>query len=165
MQKITPFLWFDRDAEKAARFYVSVFKGGKILKVLRYGEGGPGRPGSVMTVKFRVLGQEFTALNGGPVFKFTPAVSFVVHCTTQREVDYYWRKLTAGGKPVQCGWLEDRFGVSWQIVPDALIDLLGSKDPVRAARVTQAMMKMIKLDIRKLQEAAANAPRPHAARR
>jgi predicted 3-demethylubiquinone-9 3-methyltransferase (glyoxalase superfamily) len=165
MQKITPFLWFAQEAEKAAKFYVSVFKGGKILKVLRCGEAGPGRPGTVMTVKFRILGQEFTALNGGPVFKFTPAISFVVPCTTQREVDYYWRKLTAGGKPVRCGWLEDRFGVSWQIVPDALIELLGSKDPAKAARVTQAMMTMIKLDISKLQEAAANAPRARAARR
>jgi predicted 3-demethylubiquinone-9 3-methyltransferase (glyoxalase superfamily) len=154
MQKITPFLWFTQDAEKAAKFYVSVFKGGKILKVLRCGEAGPGRPGTVMTVKFRILGQEFTALNGGPVFKFTPAISFVVPCATQREVDYYWRKLTAGGKPVQCGWLQDRFGVSWQIVPDALIELLGSKDSAKAARVTQAMMKMIKLDIRKLRRAA-----------
>ncbi len=164
MQKITPFLWFTQDAEKAAKFYVSVFKGGKILKVLRCGEAGPGRPGTVMTVKFRILGQEFTALNGGPVFKFTPAISFVVHCSTQREVDYYWRKLTAGGKAVRCGWLEDRFGVSWQIVPDALIDLLGSKDSAKAARVTQAMMKMIKLDISKLQ-AAAHAPRARATRR
>ncbi len=164
MQKITPFLWFTQDAEKAAKFYVSVFKGGKILKVLRCGEAGPGRPGTVMTVKFRILGQEFTALNGGPVFKFTPAISFVVHCSTQREVDYYWRKLTAGGKAVRCGWLEDRFGVSWQIVPDALIDLLGCKDSAKAARVTQAMMKMIKLDISKLQ-AAAHAPRARATRR
>ena len=165
MPKITPFLWCDRDAEQAARFYVSVFKGGRILNIARYGAAGPGKPGAVMTVKFRVLGQEFTALNGGPVFKFTPAVSFVVHCSTQREVDYYWRKLTAGGKPVQCGWLEDRYGVSWQIVPDILIELVGGKDSAKAARVTAAMMKMIKLDIRKLQQAAKGVPRARGARR
>lgn len=155
MKKITPFLWFDGEAEPAAKFYTSVFKGSKIRSVTRYSKGTPGKPGSVMTVNFKILGQEFTALNGGPVFKFTPAVSFVVHCSTQKEVDTYWRKLTAGGKEVQCGWLEDRFGVSWQIVPDVLIDLLNDKDEAKVERVTQAMLKMIKLDIRLLKAAAA----------
>src|ERR1017187_50582 len=132
MQKITPFLWFDGQAEQAARFYTSVFKGSRILDVARYSKGTPGKPGSVMTVRFRVLGQEFTALNGGPVYKFTPAISFVVHCRSQKEVDYYWRKLSMGGKKVQCGWLEDKYGVSWQLVPDVLIELLTGNDPAKA---------------------------------
>jgi predicted 3-demethylubiquinone-9 3-methyltransferase (glyoxalase superfamily) len=154
MPKITPFLWFDNKAEQAARFYTSIFKGSKTLDIARYGKGSPGKPGSVMTVRFRILGQEFTALNGGPVFKITPAVSFVVHCKTQREVDYYWRRLSAGGKEVQCGWLEDRYGVSWQIVPDVLIRLLTGTDRAKAERVTTAMMKMVKLDIKSLRRAA-----------
>jgi predicted 3-demethylubiquinone-9 3-methyltransferase (glyoxalase superfamily) len=155
MQKITPFLWFDKQADQAARFYTSVFKGSRTTAVTRYGKGSPGKPGSVMTANFRIMGQEFTALNGGPVYKFTPAVSFVVHCQSQKEVDYYWRKLSAGGKKVQCGWLEDKFGVSWQIVPDVLIELLTGNDPARSERVMKAMMKMVKLDIKRLQLAAA----------
>lgn len=154
MQKITPFLWFDKQAEPAARFYTSVFKHAKILDIARYGEGSPGKPGSVMTVKFRLLGQEFVALNGGPAFQLTPAISFVVNCQTQKEIDYYWRKLSAGGKKVQCGWLEDKYGVSWQIVPTVLPRLLTGRDPARAARVMQALMKMIKLDIKTLRQAA-----------
>ena len=154
LQKITPFLWFDRQAEEAARFYVSVFKGGKILRVARYPQGGPGPAGSVMTVKFRLLGEEFAALNGGPVYKITPAVSFVVHCRTQREVDHYWNRLSAGGKKIQCGWLEDKFGVSWQIVPTAFFELIEGRDAARTQRVFQAMLGMIKLDIKKLRAAA-----------
>lgn len=154
MQTITPFLWFDTQAEQAARFYVSVFKGGRILRLARYPEGAPGPAGSVMTVKFRVLGQDFVALNGGPVYKITPAVSFVVECRTQREVDYYWRRLSAGGKKIQCGWLEDKFGVSWQVVPTALLELTEGKDAARAQRVFAAMLKMVKLDIAKLRAAA-----------
>jgi predicted 3-demethylubiquinone-9 3-methyltransferase (glyoxalase superfamily) len=155
MKKITPFLWFDNEAEAAAKFYTSVFKGSKILAVTRYGKGTPGKPGSVMTVNFRIMDQEFTALNGGPVYKITPAVSFVVHCSTQKEVDDYWRKLTAGGKEIQCGWLVDKFGVSWQIVPDLLIELLTDKDQAKVERVTGAMLKMVKLDMRLLKAAAA----------
>jgi len=154
MKNITPFLWFDKEAEQAARFYTSVFKKSGILDTSRYGKGSPGRPGSVMTVRFRILGQEFTALNGGPLYKFTPAVSFVVHCRSQREVDHYWRKLTRGGKEVQCGWLVDRYGLSWQIVPDVLIELLTAGDPAAAERVMRAMLKMVKLDIKRLRRAA-----------
>jgi predicted 3-demethylubiquinone-9 3-methyltransferase (glyoxalase superfamily) len=124
MQNITPFLWFKDQAEQAVRFYASIFKGGKILEISHYSKGSPGKPGTVMTVKFRIMGQEFVALNGGPVFKFNPAISFVVNCRTQKEVDYYWRKLSAGGKKVQCGWLEDKYGVSWQIVPVVLTMML-----------------------------------------
>lgn len=155
MQKITPFLWFNRDAEKAAKFYVSVFKKGKVGAISRYTEGGPAPAGSVMTVEFRLFGQDFVALNGGPVFKFNEAISFVVHCQTQREVDYYWKKLSAGGREIECGWLRDKFGVSWQIVPTVLMDLLKGKDRAKAARVMQAMMQMVKIDIKKLQQAAA----------
>jgi predicted 3-demethylubiquinone-9 3-methyltransferase (glyoxalase superfamily) len=154
LKKITPFLWFDQQAEQAAKFYVSVFKGGKILRVARYPEGAPGPAGAVMTVKFRVLGQEFVALNGGPVYKITPAVSFVVECRTQREVDYYWQHLSVGGKKVRCGWLEDKFGVSWQVVPTALLELTEGKDAARAQRVFQAMLGMVKLDIAGLRAAA-----------
>ena len=154
MQPITPFLWFDRQAEQAARFYVSVFRGGKILRVARYPEGAPGPAGSVMTVKFRLLGQEFVALNGGPVYTITPAVSFVVECRTQREVDCYWNRLSAGGKKIQCGWLEDKFGVSWQIVPTALFALTEGRDTACTQRVFAAMLGMVKLDIKKLRTAA-----------
>lgn len=157
MPTLTPFLWFSDNAEAAAEFYISVFKGGKILTVTRYAEGGPGPVGSVMTVEFKILGQTFTALNGGPVFTFNEAVSFVVRCKTQREVDYYWKKLASGGgETSHCGWLKDKYGLSWQIVPDALIELFGNgkKDPAQSARVMQAMMKMTKLDIKKLQQAA-----------
>ena len=159
MASITPFLWFDHQAEQAAKFYVSVLPQGKILRVARYPEGGPGPAGSVMTVKFRVRGQEFVALNGGPVYKITPAVSFVVECRTQREVDNYWKRLSAGGKKVQCGWLEDKFGVSWQIVPTALLELTEGGDTARTQRVFAAMLKMVKLDLKKLR-AAARPPGP-----
>jgi len=155
MQTITPFLWFNDQAEEAVGFYTSIFKASKVIKVLRYSKGSPGKAGSVMTVKFRIMGQEFVALNGGPLFKFTPATSFVVNCRTQKEVDYYWRKLSVGGKKVQCGWLEDKYGLSWQIVPTGLIDLLSSKDEKKVERVNAAMLKMIKLDIKRLQKAAA----------
>ena len=158
MQKITPFLWFNDNAEQAVKFYTSIFKNSKIGKIARYDKAGEkvaGRPaGSVMTVEFQIEGQEFIALNGGPIFKFTEAVSFVVNCTTQSEVDYYWKKLTAGGKEVQCGWLKDKYGLSWQIVPTVLGELLGSKDAAKSHRVMQAMLKMVKLDIRKLKQAA-----------
>ena len=155
-QKITPFLWFDTQAEEAATFYTSIFKNAKIGTVTRYSDGGPGPKGTVMTVQFELDGQEFIALNGGPHFTFTEAVSFVVHCETQEEVDYYWEKLSAdGGTPVQCGWLKDKFGLSWQIVPTVLPQLLATADAATAQRVTQAMLHMIKLDIGTLQQAAA----------
>lgn len=156
MQKITPFLWFSDNAEEAAKFYVSVFKKkAKIGKIARYTEGTPGPAGSVMTVEFKLFGQDFIALNGGPLFKFTEAISFVVNCATQREVDTYWKKLSAGGKQVQCGWLKDKYGLSWQIVPTVLSELASSKDRAKATRVMEAMMKMVKLDIKKLKQAAA----------
>jgi predicted 3-demethylubiquinone-9 3-methyltransferase (glyoxalase superfamily) len=155
MPKITPFLWFDTQAEQAVRFYTSVFKGSKILAVSRYGKGMPGKAGSVMTVKFRLLGQVFTALNAGPAYKFNPSVSFVVHCKTQKEVDYYWRRLTSGGKEVQCGWLQDKYGLSWQIVPDMLMKVVTGTDQPRIDRMMGAMMKMVKLDIAVLEKAAA----------
>src|SRR5882762_806174 len=158
MQKITPFLWFDNKAEEAVKFYTSIFKNSKIGKVARYdkaGEKAAGRPaGSVMTVEFEIEGQRFIALNGGPLFKFTEAVSFVVNCKTQKEVDYYWKKLSAGGKEVQCGWLKDKYGLSWQIVPTVLAELLSDKDAAKSQRVMQAMLKMVKLDIKGLQQAA-----------
>lgn len=155
MQKITPFLWFDNQAEEAMNFYVSVFKNSKILSVSRYGEDAPAPKGTVMTANFELDGQVFTALNGGPAFKFSPAISFVVHCETQAEVDDYWAKLSAGGKENQCAWLEDKFGVSWQIVPNILIELLSDPDPAKAGRVMQAMMKMTKIDIETLRQAYA----------
>ncbi|HEX5221973.1 MAG TPA: VOC family protein [Verrucomicrobiae bacterium] len=160
MQKITPFLWFDNNAEAAAKFYTSIFKKSKIGTIARYDKSGEkvsGQPaGSVMTVEFQIEGQDFIALNGGPMFKFNESISFVVNCKTQKEVDYYWKKLTAdGGKEVQCGWLKDKFGVSWQVVPVALNKLMSSKDAAKAQRVTQAMLKMVKLDINKLKAAAA----------
>jgi predicted 3-demethylubiquinone-9 3-methyltransferase (glyoxalase superfamily) len=155
--KITPFLWFDHQAEEAAKFYTSIFENSRIGKVARNTESAPGPTGGVLTVEFSLDGQEFTALNGGPVFSFSEAVSFVVHCETQKEVDYYWEKLLAGGTPSQCGWLKDKFGLSWQIVPDILPELLGDKDKRKAARVTAAMMKMVKLDIEGLKKAAEQA--------
>ena len=158
MQKITPFLWFDNKAEEAAKFYCSIFKNSKIGKVARYGEEGEqvsGRPaGSVMTVEFKLEEQDFIALNGGPHFKFNEAISFVVSCKTQAELDRFWNKLSAGGKKVQCGWLRDKYGVSWQIVPTVLGELMSDKDTAKSQRVMQAMLKMVKLDIRKLKEAA-----------
>jgi predicted 3-demethylubiquinone-9 3-methyltransferase (glyoxalase superfamily) len=160
MKKIAPFLWFNDNAEEAAKFYVSVFKKGKIRKVIRSPEGGPAPAGSVMTVEFQLLGQDFIALNGGPAFKFTEAISLMVGCTTQREVDYYWKKLTSGGgAPSACGWLKDKYGLSWQITPTALLELLGSKDRAKAARVMQAMMQMTKIDLKKLMQAAAQPRR------
>src|SRR2546427_639822 len=153
MQKISPFLWFDSNAEEAANFYVSIFKDSKILKIARYGEAGPGPAGSVMVVNFQIEGQDFIALNGGPLFKFTEAISFVINCQTQEEVDRFWDKLSAGGQQVQCGWLKDRFGVSWQIVPTVLPEMLQDKDPEKAKQVMAAMLKMIKIDIAALKRA------------
>ena len=157
-QKITPFLWFDDQAEEAVKFYTSIFQNSKIGKISRYDEAAEkvaGRPaGSVMTVEFQLEGQEFVALNGGPEFKFTEAISFVVNCQTQAEVDKFWKKLSAGGKEVQCGWLKDKYGLSWQIVPTVLGELLSSKDAAKSHRVMQAMLKMVKLDIKKLKDAA-----------
>ena len=157
MQKITPFLWFDSQAEEAANYYVSVFRNSKIRRTARYGDAGPGPKGSVMTVEFELDGNEFVALNGGPHYKITPAVSFVVNCKDQADVDYYWDKLTAGGMPVQCGWLTDKFGVSWQVVPTRLSELLVDPDKAKAQRVMAAMMKMIKLDVPTLEQAARAA--------
>ena len=155
MQKITPFLWFDNNAEEAVQFYTSIFKDSKILGTSRYGDAGPGPKGTVMTMKFELNGQEFIALNGGPHFKFTEAISFVVNCETQKEIDEYWAKLTAGGKEVQCGWLKDKYGLSWQIVPTILGQLMQNKDPEKVKCVTQAFMKMVKMDIEALKRAAA----------
>jgi predicted 3-demethylubiquinone-9 3-methyltransferase (glyoxalase superfamily) len=162
MQKITPFLWFDDQAEEAVKFYTSIFKNSKVGKILRYGEEAAkvsqsGRPaGSVLTIEFEIEGQKFTALNGGPVFKFNESISFVVNCDTQKEVDYFWKKLTAdGGQESQCGWLKDKFGLSWQVVPRALIDMLQDKDPKKSERVMKAMLQMQKLDIKTLKDAYA----------
>ena len=157
MPKITPFLWFNSNAEEAANFYASVFKNSKVKAVTRYSGAGPGPKGSVMTVNFELDGQEFTALNGGPQFTFTEAVSFVVHCDTQQDVDYYWDKLTADGQESQCGWLKDKYGLSWQIVPKALPRLLQQTDPKKAQRVMQALLQMKKLDIGALERAAQDA--------
>jgi predicted 3-demethylubiquinone-9 3-methyltransferase (glyoxalase superfamily) len=157
MQKITPFLWFDGNAEEAANFYISIFKNSKMGKISRYGDAGPGPKGSAMSVTFQIEGQEFFALNGGPQFKFTPAISFFVNCETQQEVDDLWDKLSAGGRTDRCGWLQDKFGLSWQIIPTVLGQLLGDKDPQRAKRAMQAMLQMTKIDIKKLQQAAAEA--------
>jgi len=155
-QKITQFLWFDNQAEEAAQFYTSIFKNSKILQVSRYGDGGPGPKGSVMVVSFQLAGQEVTALNGGPRFQFSEAFSFVVSCDTQQEIDEYWGKLTSGGgAESMCGWLKDKFGFSWQIVPTQLGKLMGDKDPQKANRVMQALVKMKKLDIATLTAAAA----------
>ena len=157
-QKITPFLWFDKQAEEAAQFYVSIFKNSKILHVSRYGDAGPGPKGSVMVINFQLAGQEFTALNGGPVFKFSEAFSFVVNCENQQEVDEHWSKLTSGGgQESQCGWLKDKFGFSWQIVPTALGRLMSDKDPAKGNRVMQALLQMKKIDIATLEEAAKGA--------
>lgn len=151
--KITPFLWFDTQAEEAANYYVSLFGDARILDISRYGEGSPRPAGSVMTVMFQLAGQEFGALNGGPEFSFTEAVSFLVKCENQTEVDELWRKLTAdGGEPGPCGWLKDKFGLSWQIVPTVLFDLMGDENQQKAQAVTQAMLQMSKIDSHKLQE-------------
>jgi len=153
MQKITPFLWFDNNAEEAMNFYVSIFKNSKVISVARYGDAGPGPKGSVMTANFQLNGQEFVALNGGPHFKFTEAISFVVNCETQQEVDEFWEKLSEGGEESRCGWLKDKYGLSWQIVPTILVKLLQDKDPVKAKRVMEAMLQMNKIDIKKLKQA------------
>ena len=154
-QRITPFLWFDGQAEEAANFYVSIFPNSKVLSTSRYGEGGPGPKGTVMTVSFELDGLSCTALNGGPMFKFTEAISLVVHCETQAEVDHYWDRLSAGGQQVQCGWLKDKYGLSWQVVPNALIELVQDKDPAKSQRVIAAMMQMKKIDIAGLKAAYA----------
>src|SRR5207245_1163985 len=153
MQKITPFLWFDGKAEEAMNFYVSIFKNSKVGGVSGYGDAGPGPKGSVMSCTFQLEGQDFYALNGGPQFKFTPAISLFVNCETQQEVDELWEKLSAGGRTDQCGWLQDKYGLSWQIVPTILGKLLGDNDPAKASRVMQAMMQMKKIDIKGLQQA------------
>jgi predicted 3-demethylubiquinone-9 3-methyltransferase (glyoxalase superfamily) len=153
MQKITPFLWFDNQAEEAAKFYVSIFKNSRIVSIARYGEAGPGPKGSAMTVNFELDGQPFIALNGGPHFKFTEAVSFSVDCKTQAEVDEFWEKLSAGGQEQPCGWLKDKHGLSWQINPAILGKMLGDPDPQKSKRVMEAMLKMKKIDIGRLQQA------------
>src|SRR5258708_2666747 len=152
-QKITPFLWFNDQAEEAINFYVSIFKNSKILHLSRYGEGGPGPKGKVMTGSFQLDGQTFMALNGGPMFTFTPAISLFVNCTTQEEVDDLWEKLSAGGEKSRCGWLKDKFGVSWQIIPTALGELMGGPDAARSQRVMNAMLQMDKIDIKTLKQA------------
>ena len=154
IQRITPFLWFDNQAEEAAKFYTSIFKNSKVKSVTRYGDAGPGPKGSVMTVAFELEGQEFVALNGGPQFKFTEATSFVVNCETQAEVDEFWEKLSKGGQEVECGWLKDKYGLSWQVTPTILPELLQSQDPEKSQRVMKAMMQMKKIDIARLKEAA-----------
>jgi len=153
MLKITPFLWFNHQAEEAVKFYISIFKNSKILNVTRYGEGLPLPAGTVMTVNFQLEGQEIMALNGGPEYQFTEAISFFVNCETQAEVDELWQKLTEGGEEGPCGWLKDKYGLSWQIVPTALGEMLGDKDAVRAQRVLQALLQMRKIDIEKLKQA------------
>lgn len=155
MQKVTPFLWFDTQAEDAAKYYVSVFKNAKILNVVRYGDAGPGPKGSVMVVEFEVEGQKFTALNGGPHHKFDEAISFVVDCKDQAEVDYFWERLGDGGRYDHCGWVKDKFGLSWQVVPRRLNELLSDADAVKANRAMQAMLKMSKIEIAELERAAA----------
>jgi predicted 3-demethylubiquinone-9 3-methyltransferase (glyoxalase superfamily) len=153
VQKINPFLWFDNEAEEAAKFYVSIFKNSGVNKIVRYGKAGPGSDGSVMTVAFELEGQEFTALNGGPLYKFTEAISFVVNCNSQDEVDYYWDKLTEDGDEGVCGWLKDKYGLSWQIVPTQMIEMMSDPDPEKVKRVTEAMLQMVKIDIKTLKEA------------
>ncbi|MFL6416376.1 MAG: VOC family protein [Bryobacteraceae bacterium] len=154
-QKITPFLWFDTQAEEAANYYISVFDESRVETVRRYGKAGPGPEGSVMTISFQLAGQHFTAINGGPHFRFNEAVSFVVNCADQDEIDYFWQKLSDGGKESQCGWLKDRFGLSWQIVPAALSELFKNDDPQASGRVMKALLQMKKLDIAALENARA----------
>jgi predicted 3-demethylubiquinone-9 3-methyltransferase (glyoxalase superfamily) len=153
MQKIVPFLWFDGKAEEAMNFYVSIFKNSRVGRVWRYGDAGPGPKGSVMSCTFTLDGQEFFALNGGAQYKFTPAISLFVNCETQAEVDELWNRLSAGGREDQCGWLQDKFGLSWQIIPTVLGKMLGDKDPAKASRVMQAMLKMKNIDVTGLQRA------------
>jgi predicted 3-demethylubiquinone-9 3-methyltransferase (glyoxalase superfamily) len=158
MQKIIPFLWFDGEAEEAAKYYTSIFKKSKVLRVTRYGQAAGNASGqskgSVMTVEFELAGQRFVALNGGPQFKFNESISFVVNCRTQAELDRFWKKLSAGGKEIACGWLKDKYGVAWQVVPDFIEDVLDSRDSAKAERVMQAVLTMTKLDIKKLKKAA-----------
>jgi predicted 3-demethylubiquinone-9 3-methyltransferase (glyoxalase superfamily) len=153
-QKITTFLWFDNNAEEAANFYTSVFKNSKIVHISRYGDPGPGPKGSVMTVDFELDGQAFTALNGGPQFKFTEAISLLVNCETQEEVDYFWEKLSEGGQTIECGWLKDKYGLFWQVTPRMLMELLQDADQEKVNRVMTAMMTMKKIEIKPLEEAA-----------
>lgn len=155
MQKITPFLWFNDNAEEAMLFYTSIFKNSRIIAVSRYGDAGPGPAGSVMSATFELEGQQFMALNGGPNFQFSPAISLFVNCETQAEVDELWDKLCAGGRPERCGWLVDKFGLSWQIIPTALGELLQDPDPMKSQRVMYAMLQMDKIDVEKLQQAFA----------
>ena len=155
MQKITPFLWFDNNAEDAMNFYTSIFKNSKVLTVSRYGEAGPGPVGAVMTAEFELEGQEFVALNGGPRFKFTEAISFVVNCESQEEVDYFWERLSEGGEKSRCGWLKDKFGLWWQVVPVILAKLMGDPDPEKSKRVMQSMLTMDKIEIEPLKRAHA----------
>jgi predicted 3-demethylubiquinone-9 3-methyltransferase (glyoxalase superfamily) len=158
MQKITPCLWFDTQAEEAAKFYVSLFRNSKIGKITRYGDSGSkasGQPkGSVMTVSFQLDGQDFTALNGGPVFKFNEAISLMINCDTQEEVDDLWERLSKGGEILECGWVKDKYGLAWQVVPKAFFDLVSDQDPAKAERAMQAMLTMKKLDVRELKRAA-----------
>jgi predicted 3-demethylubiquinone-9 3-methyltransferase (glyoxalase superfamily) len=158
IQKITPFLWFDTQAEEAVRFYVSVFRNSKIEAVTHYGDAGPGLKGSVMTVAFQLDGQKFAALNGGPNFKFTEAISFVVNCENQAEVDEFWAKLSDGGQEIQCGWLKDKYGLCWQIVPTVFLEMIKSQDANRTQRVMKAMFEMKKFDIARLEAAFAGEP-------
>ncbi|MDJ1467227.1 VOC family protein [Xanthocytophaga flava] len=160
-QKIVPFLWFNHEAEEAVNFYASLFKDSKIGTVVRYGEEGAGAKGAVMTIEFQLNGQEFIALNGGPEFKFTEALSLFIKCETQEEVDHLWDKLSEGGEKSQCGWLKDKYGLSWQVVPTALLKMMRDKDPQRAKRVMEAMMKMSKIEVSVLEE-AYNAQAAHA---
>ncbi|MGZ7117452.1 MAG: VOC family protein [Methanobacterium sp.] len=153
MQKITPFLWFDNQAEEAMNFYVSVFKNSEVISVTHYGDAGPAPKGSVMTAKFQIEGQEFVALNGGPQFNFTEAISFVVNCENQEEIDYYWEKLSEGGEEQGPGWVKDKYGLSWQIVPISLQEMMNDEDPEKSGRLMTAMMQMTKLDINKLKQA------------
>ncbi|TAJ08586.1 MAG: VOC family protein [Nitrospirae bacterium] len=157
MQRITPFLWFDHQAEEAAKFYASIFNNSTIGPVTRYGDDGPKPKGTVMTVPFQLDGQAFVALNGGPEFRFTEAVSFVVNCETQEEIDWFWEKLSEGGQIVECGWIKDKFGVSWQIVPTVLSQMLQDKDPEKTNRVIKSVLNMKKLDVARLQQAYERA--------
>ena len=157
MQKITPFLWFDTEAEEAANHYVSLLPNSRITDVTRYSAAGPGPEGSVMTVAFELSGQRFVALNGGPLFRFTEAVSFVINCETQDEVDRLWEQFSDGGEKGECGWLKDRYGLSWQIVPEGLVELVTDADPERSKRATEAMLRMTKLDINELRRAVDGA--------
>ena len=162
MKQITPFLWFDKEAEEAANFYVSVFPNSKLGSIARYGEAGPGEAGTVMTVDFELNGQRFVALNGGPEFKFTEAVSFVISCESQEEVDNYWERLSAGGEEGPCGWLRDSYGLSWQVVPTVLIELLNDSDRAKAQRVMSAMLQMRKIEIEPLRRAYEGEEQPAA---